>query len=335
MDLDQDGQLDILSGSYCAGTYGNPTGNHGPFYFLKGNPDGSFEKPKPILGRDNEQLSMEPNEKELSAADKEKTDESMTEEELLGREWTMRKLAGRGRKSCPFPVDLNGDGHLDLVSGNAEGTFAFYSGDEGGKFSSHPEWLKTSEGSKLAVNGASGPIFYDWDNDGDLDLISGSEWGGVIIAINSGSKTDFQFEVPVSLIESPPMAASETRILGVKHIGRPNQNSRVAVGDVNGDGKPDLIVGDRQFLCLINEGVSVKDANAKFKKWQLKNDAFNNESDLNSRLENLDFDNENNWTDEEKKVWEAYLEHTDELDEEFNEFAKEVQAGFVWLYLQK
>ena len=237
-------------------------------------------------------------------------------------------------KSCPFPVDLNSDGHLDLVSGNSAGTFAVFWGDEKGQFTPDPTWLKSSDGTKLSVSGASGPVFYDWDSDGDLDLISGAEWGGVYMFLNTGSKTEYEFAPAIDLIDVQPDFTDE-RILGVDHIKAPNANTRVAVGDVNGDGKPDLIVGDRQFLSLVNEGVSDEDATAKFEKWQVKHEAFVNNGELNSVFEDLDFENEENWTEEQKKAWEDYIVKADELDNEFNQFAKELQAGFVWVYLQK
>jgi hypothetical protein len=72
-------------------------------------------------------------------------------------------------------VDWDGDGNLDLVVGNFAGSFYVFSGEGKGKFQPKPKMIMTGE-SPLKVPGVhSDPFVIDWDNDGDLDLLSGSK----------------------------------------------------------------------------------------------------------------------------------------------------------------
>jgi len=312
VDLNNDKQIDIISGSYRSGTYGNPTGASGPFYVLHGDEGGEFKKPVQINDAKGDMLVMKSKK---------------------------RPREGETLKSCPFPVDLNGDGITDLVSGNAAGTFAVYIADKDGKFPTQPQWLEGPDGKLLSMYSDSGPVFYDWDSDGDMDLISGSGYGDSIkMFVNTGSKTEPKFAEPVVLIETPGLFDDgsfgvATRRLGTAHIKMPNQNVRIAIGDVNRDGKPDLIMGDRQFLHLANKGVSEETANAKLKAWQKKYDAVEQAAmDMEDRL---DFDNEDNWDEADKKLWNDYMEGADKLEDEFDEFASEEFRGFIWVCYQK
>src|SRR5690606_41745769 len=55
--------------------------------------------------------------------------------------------AGDVRRICtrPFAVDLDGDGKLDIVSGNFEGTFAWFRGEGDGKFEAKSTLLGDGE----------------------------------------------------------------------------------------------------------------------------------------------------------------------------------------------
>lgn len=271
-----------------------------------GKEGGGFEEPVPIEGSEGEPLAIA-----------ESGDEAI--------------------KSCPFPADLNGDGIIDLVTGNAAGTFAVFYGIEPGVFEQESEWLKAPDGSPLKIRGSdSGPNCHDWDGDGDLDIVTGSRGNTVFLITNEGTKTDCAFGEPVVLIRRPRapfVEQGEEPILGVAHIKSPDQNVRVAVRDVNDDGKLDLVLGDRQFLSLVNDGVSAEEAERKLKAWNVKKRAH--QESVSPKVDKLDFDNMESWNDDEKTIWSDYMDSSDVLEKEFELFAKDLQAGFVWLYLQK
>ena len=139
-------------------------------------------------------------------------------------------FAGIGTQTywnSPDLVDLNGDSKPDLVFGSAAGPLNYYINTG---TPSAPIWTlnTTLFGGVLDVGGASNPYFFDYDGDGDLDMFSGSQLGNIKYFENTGTASGPAWEE-----NSAPFATLKHSIY-----------SAVAVGDVNGDGLPDAIVGD-------------------------------------------------------------------------------------------
>jgi hypothetical protein len=347
VDLNDDGHLDILSGSYSR----MEQDMAGTFQVLWGKEDGTFSPAETLNGTDGQPLLI-PGSRE----------ENMTD-----------RICTR-----PTAADINGDGHLDIVTGNFTGTFYVFRGEGQGKFTPECELIKAGD-DPLQVPSHSDPFPVDWDNDGDLDIVSGSASGGVFLAINAGTKTEPTFPAVTKLI--PPVGhssdANEPR-LGDSHVSGPQSATRVWVDDVNQDGKLDLLVGDSVRLMFPAEGVNEEEALAKMDEWDeqqqelmtwwmeaskdLDHEAMNRlqlrkrelevdseedddkASDENGQASGGENDNEdpNSLSEEElakleayEKIMEEYRERSQELYKSRNEFVRDQMTGFVWVLYQQ
>ena len=142
--------------------------------------------------------------------------------------------------NSPDLADLNGDSKPDLVFGSAAGPLNYYINTG---TPSAPAWTlnTTLFGGVMDVGGASNPCFFDYDGDGDLDLFSGSQLGNIKYFENTGTAS------------GPAWEENSSNFITLKH----SIYSAVAVGDVNGDGLPDAIVGDLSGKLYYHRNTSV------------------------------------------------------------------------------
>jgi len=136
-------------------------------------------------------------------------------------------LGMQGYWNSPDLTDLNNDGLYDLVYGTASGPLHCYMN---GGTPSNPVWQANTTlfGGVLDVGGASSPVFFDFDNDGDLDLISGSQLGDIKYYRNIGN------------LHAPAWQQDNSYFASIDH----SIYAAVAIGDCNGDNLPDAIIGD-------------------------------------------------------------------------------------------
>lgn len=237
MDLDSDGNLDILSGSYSR----MENDMAGLFQVLWGEKGGGFRPAKALDGSDGSVLLL-PKGEGVDGPD-------------------ISRICTR-----PFAADLDGDGKLDIVAGNFGGTFAFFRGEGAGKFAPGASWLEAG-GTRMTVPAHGDPFLIDWDKDGDLDLLSGSAQGGVFLFTNQGSKTEPKFGEMQTLVEQAGHEAQSDQ-LGDGHLEGPGSSTRVWADDLNGDGKLDLLLGDSVTLYHAAEGVEASVAKEKLGEWR-------------------------------------------------------------------
>ncbi len=147
-----------------------------------------------------------------------------------------------GRASAVVSADWNGDGKPDLLVGNIDGE-VFLRPNQGTRQKpvwGPPEQLKADGRPMMAQGRRVGPFVADWDGDGKLDLVVGYGSGKVVWYRNLGTAQKPRLTLAGTLVEAPPQERPKTDAVPK----RSGLTAKVCVADWNGDGRPDLLVGD-------------------------------------------------------------------------------------------
>lgn len=137
-----------------------------------------------------------------------------------------------GQFATPVFVDADGDGDADLLSGNVDGTIAFYRNT--GTAANPVFTAQTGPANPFGtidVSDFSAPMFVDIDGDGDRDLISGEIYGSLKFYRNTGTSA-----APV-FVEQTGAASPFTGFFT-------GNFSKPAFADIDADGDLDLYVGE-------------------------------------------------------------------------------------------
>lgn len=186
MDVTGDGIADIISGDYVADAERKQGLAYQ--YVIAGKPDGSYARATPIKAADGKPLVLPG---------------------ITGKDrYDLSSIC-----SHPFACDWDGDGDLDLLIGNFQGTF--YLAENTGSaevpsWKAQGEWIQGGDEKLLGLGQPriyhSAPFVIDWDGDGDLDIISGDSNGGVYWAENSGTREAPVFGDFQELVAKPKQA---------------------------------------------------------------------------------------------------------------------------------
>ncbi len=169
---------------------------------------------------------------------------------------------GRIRANQWKQVDFDGDGKLDLVVGIGDWTdygwddaydssgrwtngplhgWVFWARNTGSGFAK-PEKIQAA-GKPVDVYGMPSPNLADFDGDGDLDLLCGEFLDGFSYFENTGSRTNPQYAAGRKLVHDGKPLAMDLEMI-----------TPVSV-DWDGDGDPDLIVGDEDGRVALVENL--------------------------------------------------------------------------------
>jgi hypothetical protein len=291
VDLNEDGFADILSG--CYSDKGKDMA--GRFQVLWGTKDGGFRKPVVLDGTDGKPLVI----------------------------WGGGKNVVRRICTRPFAVDWDGDGDLDIVTGNFEGGFHLFTGEGKGRFSPESKPLTCEKGELRLPRGHvhGDPFVVDWDGDGDLDILSGSASGSIYLAENvagKGQKPNLKpFEALVRNNQDDWRGAKPQ--FAAKLPGHPFRAVRIWVGDIDGDGDLDILAGDQVSVSHAAKGIDRETFEKKLAAW---------EKGMKEVREKLSATKD---TTEQRKLQERWSD----LYAERSKFVEDEISGFVWLYRRK
>ncbi|UCG59686.1 MAG: VCBS repeat-containing protein [Phycisphaerales bacterium] len=153
------------------------------------------------------------------------------------------------------------DGRKDLLVGQLDGTVMLYlnEGSDSEPVFGGGTFLQVGEADSkmdIDVGDIASPEVVDWDNDGRRDLIVGANDGKIHLFINQGTDT-----APDFLLET--FAGNEESDLTM-----PADGANPAIGDFDGDGKKDLLIGDAPGELLFFSNIGT-DAEPKFSDYSV------------------------------------------------------------------
>jgi hypothetical protein len=250
VDLDADGHLDLISGSWP-----------GELFLFRGGKERTFAAPEMLKDKAGEFINVGGGIKEqddgslliTGNADFDSTDEG-TFAVYHGKRIKStadKPISITGTASAVHAFDWDGDGDLDLLVGDIGGNVYLVPNEGTPKawaFGKHRHL--EAGGEPITVQGDAGPFVADWDGDGDADLLVGAGDGSVSLFRNGAGKSGTGKSGATKGSREPKLGAAEELLgAGISSNDDPKEarrgiRAKVCAVDWNGDGRLDLMLGD-------------------------------------------------------------------------------------------
>ncbi len=148
-----------------------------------------------------------------------------------------------GDETVVTAADWDSDGKADLIVGELQGqVFVLRNvGTPGRPAFAQPQRVTAGGLPVEAAYGIAAPCVADWDGDGRPDLILGAGDGSVVWFRNEARTGEPRLAPARVLVPPSPAAARE---VGRREPGDWGERAKPCVFDWDGDGRPDLLVGD-------------------------------------------------------------------------------------------
>jgi hypothetical protein len=330
VDIDGDGQVDLISGSWP-----------GELYLFRGGPNRSFGAGEKIKDKDGKPINVgggvreQPGGGLLITGDApfETTPEGtfVTYDGKRYESTAEKQISTTGCASAVHAVDWDGDGDLDLLVGEISGVVYLVPNEGSAK---SPAFGKkqplTAGGKTLRVERDAGPFAADWDGDGDLDLLVGAGDGSVSLFRNSGTARASKLGTAEPLV--PP---GETLAFGANASKVPVRGIRakVCATDWDGDGRLDLLLGDFNTQAT---DLPPPTPEEKVKHDEIRKELEKVQSRFSELIPKIHGESRVKEKEELEKVSKEMKEVRQRMQDLSNKLPTEYENhGWVWLFLRK
>jgi hypothetical protein len=241
VDLDGDGHIDLISGSWP-----------GEIFFFRGGPSHTFAAPVKLKDKSGKTINIgggrfDSGNELLVVGDATFEENARGKTVIRYEDKVIEVPEGKqglisGTASSVHAVDWNADGKIDLLVGEIEGRVYLVPNEAKGKGLAFGKEQGLHAGGKViqVPAGDAGPFVADWDGDGKIDLLVGAGDGSVWFYRNVGTAREPKLAAGVQLV--PP--GESTNGTDATREPRRGVRAKICAVDYNGDGRLDLLVGD-------------------------------------------------------------------------------------------
>ncbi len=254
------------------------------------------------------------------------------------------------KASTVFAADWDADGDLDLILGSIRGDVFLVVNEGTAKEPAFGEPVRLELGDALkSHSGNSGPIVADWDGDGLADLLVGMSDGSAHWFRNVGSAEEPEFAAAETLVEKSGFGFR----FADRKPGQWGARVKLCATDFNGDGRLDLLLGDRSGEVVTRELTDQQQQELEKASRELREFA-EQRAEISAQIrkwQQESQDEEEPKTEEDRQRLKEREQERQALEErlqglmtryaECNRKVRElgssqtVRHGFVWLFLRK